>query len=393
MTCVLTLTRSVHAVSDQHCAPPQPSCIVHRAPLLTVRHLICLQHVCLSNGMSLRQALPQERIRHGSFSCCRCLAGDLHCLTSMPSRFKQLCISSTCNEIHSNHLMSIKTGSEHLGMLSMTCLYMLSASVSHNGTPACCSGPARCRHVPAMQCSTLDTELQPVGRSAPSTFPTAAPAHFPVQCQAGNTLQGSPHLSTSNFAGMITAGDARLELSAAVGVAAVGLDTRPISFVLRPQALPQVLPLRFRQVTSAAGERPHAVCFTYCSSVLSYGLSYSEPAIAAPPPARGATSFVVNCEAVIDVTSRSGTHSEETSACGEANMRLRRCLWMVSHVPAGKLCLGVGGRKFRACCVCCDCCKSIAWLSCATLSSPILYKRSYGSHAGLLTHRNGEHFP
>lgn len=66
--------------------------------------------------------------------------------------------------------------------------------------------------------------------------------------------------------------DARLKLSAAVGVASVGFDTCPICFVLRAQALAQVLPLRFRQVAGAAGERPHAGCLMYTAQLCSYVL-------------------------------------------------------------------------------------------------------------------------
>jgi hypothetical protein len=72
---------------------------------------------------------------------------------------------------------------------------------------------------------------------------------------------------TYSFRAMTKYLDARLKLSAAVGVAAVGFETCPISFVLRPQALPQVLPLRFRQVAGAAGERPHAGCLMYCAAM------------------------------------------------------------------------------------------------------------------------------
>jgi hypothetical protein len=208
-----------------------------------------------------------EHIRRGAFSCCRCLAGDLHCLTSMPSRFKQLCISSTCNEIHSNHTMSIKAGPEHLGMLSMSCCtcsalqsitmaHLLAAAVQHD--VATCQ---RCRvALLVLSCSLWADQLR-------VPFQQAHLRACPSATSSRTHLAGRSTSVDSNFAEMTTNGDARLKLSAAAGVAAVGFDTCPISFVLRPQALPQVLPLRFRQVAGAAGERPHAGCQTYCAAM------------------------------------------------------------------------------------------------------------------------------
>jgi hypothetical protein len=124
----MTLTE----VSEQHCAPSQPSCIVHSAPLLIVRHTMCLQDVCRSNGMSPGQLYCRA---HPAWSVLMLpMSGWRPSLPDINAKPFQATLHLLDLQRHTQQPLDEP---EHLCMLSITChLHGLTCSALQSVTTA-----------------------------------------------------------------------------------------------------------------------------------------------------------------------------------------------------------------------------------------------------------------